>query len=251
MSVHTIPWILKYLESCDNAEDLRLITISLNNIHVLITQNVLSIFKRKVDEFLNNKTLDSTSTRCVLKIINFLNYPHWSQQNTLLLRRLLLTLKDNIKNFETRELVVVNRAFQSQLESASLIPEIVQRSKVKTLMQKSPNVELLSLAVLYSNPEQRIKITEMLKDFIYSYQISSNQTGATLQTLFKILRLLKISDLSLCDSYWTKVCNEIHATREIDMNYRISKHLHRYMHFNNNLGKKIDFLKISLRCFNI
>lgn len=249
MSVHTIPWIIKYLESCNNAEDLRLITISLNNIHVLITQNVLSIFKTKVDEFLNNKILDSTSTRCVLKIINFLNYPHWSQQNTLLLRRLLLTLKDNIKNFETRELVVVNRAFQSQLESASLIPEIVQRSKVKTLMQKSPNVELLSLAVLYSNPEQRIKITEMLKDFIYSYQISSNQTGATLQTLFKILRLLKISDLSLCDSYWTKVCNEIHATREIDMNYRISKHLHRYMHFNNNLGKIVQFLKIFLRFY--
>lgn len=233
ISIQTMPTIIRYLQNCTNAEDFRLVTICLNSIHHVVTMNVLELFKKKVEEFVDKEILNETTAKSILKIINFLNYPHWSQKNALLIRRLILTLEDNIQHFEARELKVINRAFQTQLESARLVPKIVERSK--NLIQNSPDVELLSLALLYSSPAQRTKIADLVRDFVHSYQISSSD-GESLQNVFKVIRLLKISDINLCDSYWTKVVNEIYTTKESDLTHRLTRHVHRYSYFNNNLG---------------
>lgn len=234
LAVATIPQISKQLNECSNVNDLYLLTICLTNISNIISLNLLDDFKSKVEEFLDKELLNETSSKCLLKVTNFLNYPHWSFRNTALIRRILIELQDNIKFFETRNLVTINRAFQSQLESASLVPLLVKRAQ--ELLTESPNVELLSLAVLHITPDRRLKIAEMLRKFLSTYQISSAQSGETLQTVFKILRLLKISDINLCDDYWTKVLNEIYSTKESNLNYRLSKHIQKYMFFNNNLG---------------
>ena len=244
IAVSTIPQISKQLAKCSKVEDLNLIVMCLTNISHILSLSLLDDFKTKVEQFLDQDLLNEKYPKIVLRIINFLNYPHWSYKNTALIRRLLLELEENIQFLETKSLVSINRAFHSQLESAKVVPRIVKRAQ--ELLREDPSVELLSLAVLHVTPDQRIKTAEMLRQFLSSYQITSAQSGETLQTVFKILRLLKISDISLCDSYWTKVLNEIYSTKESNIVYRISRSIHKYMFFNNNLGgtyRHIEFEK--------
>lgn len=235
--VKAIPRLVKYIESCDNSDEIRLISVTLNNMHSIVTKEVLNSYKNKVEEYLDNGQLDSVKS--ILKIINFLNFPHWSIQNTFLIRKLMMALKDNIHKLESRELVVLNRAFHSQLESAQLIPLITERAR--DLMEVSPNIELLSSAVLYSLPEQRILMTKLTEKFMYSFDIKKDNAGNDLQTLFKIFRLLKISDTKLCNMYWEKVIEDIANCQEknVENFYQIARYCHRYMHFNNNLGGEL------------
>lgn len=204
--------------------------------------NVLDTFKKKIEEFLVEKDLlNETTPKPILKAINFLNYPHWSFKNVSLIRRLLLELEENIQMFETWNLVTMNKAFQSQLESAKLVPLLVKRAQ--KLLKETPSTELLSLAVLQVTPDQRTKIASMVSDILASYQISSSQSSDTLQTVFKILRLLKISDLTMCDTYWGKVINEIYSTKDPNLNYTLSRYIHKYTYFNNNLGGRRQHLE--------
>lgn len=229
-----LPEVFRRLESCSDVEDLYLIVICLNNISQVISLRLLEIFKKKIQEFIDTEKLNETSSKCILKIINLLNYPHWSSRNCDIIRQLMLQLEDNIQLFDIQSLMTISRAFQSQMEPSRLVPLIVKRAQ--QLTEKTPGVELLSLAVLDARPEQRTRIAEKLREFLSTYQISSKQSGETLQHTFKILRLLKISDISLCDSYWIKVLNETYATKSPSVNFRLSKNVHKYMYFNNNLG---------------
>lgn len=87
---------------------------------------------------------------------------------------------------------------------------------------------------MYALPDKRHKMTEYAKDFIYAK--STVESGASLPTLFKILRLLKISNVYICDGYWSKVVSEIQSNPAQRESYVLARHCHRYMHFNNNLG---------------
>lgn len=244
IAVSTIPQISRQLEKCSNTEDLHLITICLGSISHLLSIDLLEEFKRKVEELLNLDLLNEEHPKVILKIINFLNYPHWSFRNTSLQRRLQLELEENIQFFDTRSLITIHRSYGSQKESAKIVPLLVKRAQA--LLEVTPSVELLTLAVLNVTPDQRQKIAEMLRKFLSSYQISSTQTSGTLQTVFKILRLLKISDIDLCDTYWTKVLNEVFTVKEPDLNFQLARCIHKYMFFNNNLGgtyRHIEFEK--------
>lgn len=89
---------------------------------------------------------------------------------------------------------------------------------------------------MYALPDKRHKMTEYAKDFIYCKSTTSVDSGASLPTLFKILRLLKISNVYICDGYWSKVVAEIQSNPAHRESYVLARHCHRYMHFNNNLG---------------
>lgn len=184
--VKLIPRIITGIATCEDSDSIRLLTVTLNNMHQVITKSVLDQFKSKIDEFLQNGILNNDSVKCVLKIINFLNYPHWSQLNTNLIRKLSLTLIDKIEEFDTRELMVLNRVFQSHLEPSQVVPLLVERST--KLMENNPNVELLASAVLYNSPERRIELTEIAQNFIYSKDYQKDD--GYLQTLFKVNSLI-------------------------------------------------------------
>lgn len=51
----------------------------------------------------------------------------------------------------------------------------------------------------------------------------------------QILRILKISNTSICNEYWSKVKREIIYNPQQN-NYFLGMYCHRYMHFNNNLN---------------
>lgn len=216
--------------------------------------DLLEAYKRKTEELLTKDILNETSPKLIMKIVNFLNFPHWSFRNGELIRRLILELQENIKSFEARHLVVLYRAFQSQLESAKLIPLLVKRAQELLESQNPPHIALLPLAILNVTPEQRVKTTEIVKAFLMTYQISSTQSSETLQTVFKVLRLLKISDIDLCDSFWSKAINEIFITKEDNLTHQITKQIQKYMFFNNNLGgtyRHLEFEKSKLNLINL
>lgn len=96
--------LLQYLDTVDSCEDLRLVTIGLNSLHQLVTEDILTLYKDKVQQMYDNGTIRSDKSKCILKVIQFLNYPHWSQQNCKTLRNLVLMLRDQIDSFEVKEL---------------------------------------------------------------------------------------------------------------------------------------------------
>lgn len=234
LSVECLPQILKQLEDCSNIHDLSLLTHCLTHTVNVLSLKTLGVYTRKVEQFLDEGILNETTPKEILKIVNFLNIPHWSNRNSLLIRRLLLELQENIPMLDTRNLVTINRCYRSQLESAKLVPLLVKRAQ--ELLKESPDIELLNLAVLNVTPEQRVKIAKMISTHLSDYQITGVQSSETLQTVFKIMRLLKISDIELCNSYWTKVLNNIHGTAEKDFTFIVTKSIQKYMFFNNNLG---------------
>lgn len=117
------------------------------------------------------------------------------------------------------------------MEPAELLPAISERSQ--ELLAGELTAEILACSVLYSLPENRLKMSKMAEKIIYS-DVGINQTE--FPALFKVLRLLKISNMKLCDMFWTKVVEEIVNNPEERKIYRLIRHCHRYMHFNNNLG---------------
>lgn len=229
--IDIFPRLMTMLEETRSCEDLRLISICLNHLPKLITENVLQIYKNKVSEFLKDGIINKDTVKCILKIVNFLTYPQWSQQNMMIIRQLSLILRDNIPIFQTRELVSLFKIVQNHLEPASLIPGITKQAK--NLLKDQPSAELLACAVLYSVPQKRLELTEIAQSIMFS---SDNLPSSSLPPLFKVLRLLKISNLKLIDAYWDRVLNEIETNPEEKEIYRIARTSHRYMHFNNNLG---------------
>lgn len=234
LEVSVLPQIVKQLESCSNSEDFNCLTMCLTNISNIVALDLLHEYKRKTEEFLDRDILNESSPKIIMKAVNLLNFPHWSFRNAALIKRLILELQENISSLEARHLIVISKAFQSQYESARLIPHLVKRAQ--ELLAVSPNVYLLPMAILDVTPDRRAKMTEIVKDFLMTYQIPSAQSGETLQTIFKILRLLKISDIDLCDSFWTKTLNELYATVETSLTFRLLRQVQKYMFFNNNLG---------------
>lgn len=106
--------ILKYLDVVQTAEELRLVTICLNSLHQLITIDILNDYKNKVTQLYEMQSITADKTKCLLKIIQFLNYPHWSQDNTELLRTLVLMLSEKIETFQMRELEQIFKVFKSK-----------------------------------------------------------------------------------------------------------------------------------------
>lgn len=227
-----IPAVLHYLTKCTDSDEFRLVTISLTHMHQLVTNDILQLYKKKVEELIRLDQIKTQHIGCILKAVNFLNFPYWSQQNTSLIRHLSLKLINNISEFQTREIVSLFKVFQSQLEPAELIPLIAAQSL--KLLENDPSSELLACAVLFTLPEQRVAMTKIAKDIVYSK--TKKPSATLLPSLFKSLRLLKISNLELCNAYWTEVLNEILNNPKEREIYRIARFCHRYMHFNNNLG---------------
>lgn len=223
--------MLHHLDTLNGCEDLRLLTIGLNSLHQLISINTLDAYTARVQQLLDCGVLTAERVKCLLKVIQFLNYPHWSQRNTRLLRELVLLLRDRIETFQVNELEQVFRVFQSQLEPAELTTALTRHAQ--TLFERTPTAELLACSVMYALPGKRAKLTEFAKEFIYSKEVSQT---APLSTLFKILRYLKISNVHICDGYWSKVMNEIRTNESEQQSFVLARHCHRYMHFNNNLG---------------
>ncbi|XP_055689530.1 FAST kinase domain-containing protein 1, mitochondrial [Lutzomyia longipalpis] len=239
-SIYTIliPKLVYLLKSCSTSEEIRLLTICLGNLFHIITPHQLDLYRKKVNELYQQGAF-SNSPRSILRVVNFLNFIHWCHDNTLLIRKLMLLLQNSIPEMETRDLVSLCRVFHSQLEPAQFLPGIV--AQTRRLMEKNPTVDLLECFVLDAVPETRNRVTQEAEKII---KRDENLTPNTVSGFFKVLRFLKTSNMRLFNAYWAHVLRKVSTDEAERENYRLARHCHRYMHFNNNLGGTYRYINL-------
>jgi hypothetical protein len=234
LMIETLPILNEKVTTIDNPVDFYYLVSCLNNVHSVLSNDAMETYKAKIEDLLDREIINSDNTRVIFRTLNFLNYPHWSFSNTALIQRLLLVLKKSTHKMNKQELLQTNRAVQVQQEPANLIPLL--RDRAHALLKETKNVELLQILCMYCTPDDRIKYVKMLRNEVLTFQTTLGPSSDMLNTFFKILRLLRVSDLELCDCFWTKIVNKIFSLPEPELKHRLVKYFNRYMNFNNNLG---------------
>lgn len=72
--------------------------------HQLIDDDLIETYKQKVEQLIDTGEISNKSVQCILKILNLLNFPYWTQKNSNLIRKLVLLISTEFKTFENREL---------------------------------------------------------------------------------------------------------------------------------------------------
>nr|CAD7572763.1 unnamed protein product [Timema californicum] len=238
---HTLPKILESLDSCNNVEDFRLITICLIGVHRMVCDSMLESYKKLAHKLLDEKLITAEDSHIITKAVYFLNYPHWSHCNIEIIRTLMLVLRGKINQLNVDDLIKLHKVFISQLEPADLLPEIQEYSSHRLSQldhRESPSsisfpttCELLECMVTFSTPMKK-KVFEQLTRRYLKEEIYPN----SMSPLFNILRNLKTSDLKLCNDFWSLTLRFLRDHESEREDYKLLRICHRYMHFNNNLG---------------
>ncbi|KAL5276542.1 hypothetical protein ACFFRR_002016 [Megaselia abdita] len=225
-----IPLVERYLHSCETSEDLRLITICLQNLSFL-TKDFLKDYTRKVESLISQNVLTSSSVKCIIRILNFLNKNHWSLENTPLIRKLMILIAENPDNLSQKDLETIFRVYQAHMEPAVVGTKLLPMAK--KILETTSSPSILSYVVQFSPYSEREALTEFFKNTMKP-NIAANVSD--LYNYFQILRTLKTSDTRLCNLYWDEALKDVQSNVNNNEIFKAFKHCHRYMHFNNNLG---------------
>ncbi|KAH8413964.1 hypothetical protein KR009_008984 [Drosophila setifemur] len=245
-----IPHLAKHIVECQNEEQVRLISTCIFQLHLLVGEELLNDFKLKVRALLKNKVLSRNTPKALLKVLHMLNIPLWSQQHTHLIKVVLLTLEPCVHELDSGDLKIVCRAFLHHQEPATLVLPL--KKAMEKLLKEETTADVLSCAVHFATHLQRDKYTQDFCELLYSYDAWLLPNASA--HFFSVLRGLKISDLRLCNRYWSGVVRELDSSPEEQTHLRFLRHCRRYMNFNNNLGGTYRHFgverKLSQMCMN-
>lgn len=143
--IDVLPYIYDFLESASTSEDIRLVTIALNHVAKLVSDEKLKLFQDRVDSFIESGVLSTATVRTNLKILNFLNFPDWSPYNQNLTRKLVLLMEPAIDTLPLRELFLIQKNVKNRLEPAKVVPAIVRRADA--LLETHKSAELLNCSL--------------------------------------------------------------------------------------------------------
>jgi len=76
---------------------------------MLITKNLLTAYKLKVENFIDRNIITQEHSRLITKIVRFLNYPHWSFYNLNTMRRLMWVLKGSVTSIAPQDLIILHK----------------------------------------------------------------------------------------------------------------------------------------------
>lgn len=227
-----VPQLEKHIAQCQSEEQVRLLSTCLFQLHMLIDEQLLQDFKHRVAEMLHSGDLSSETPKALLKVLHMLNIPGWSQDHTQLIREIMLALSPCIPQLDSGDLKNVCRTFLHHQEPASLMQSL--KEATEKLLRVERTADALSCAVHFATPLQRDEYMDIFRELVHCGEswLLPNASGH----FFRVLRALKISDLRLCNTYWSGVVRELDSCPEEQTHLRFLKHCQRYMNFNNNLG---------------
>ncbi|XP_052837250.1 FAST kinase domain-containing protein 1, mitochondrial isoform X1 [Drosophila gunungcola] len=230
--INFVPHLDKHICQCHSEEQVRLLSTCLFQLHFLIDDELLSRFKERISELLQSGVLSSKTPKALLKVLHMLNIPLWSQHHTQLIREVMLALRPCVHQMESADLKSICRAFLHHQEPAALREPL--KEATEKLLQEESTADALSCAVPFATPLQRDKCAQLFRTLLYSEDawLLPNASGH----FFSVLRALKISDLGVCNTYWSGVIRELESCQEEQTHLRFLRHCQRYMNFNNNLG---------------
>ncbi|CAG9835779.1 unnamed protein product [Diabrotica balteata] len=249
MSLELMPKIFNAIDECDSVEQLADISTCLTKLQNIVTPQIVSKYIDKVQNFIEHKKLTSMDHNAVLKVITFLSCPGWRNQNTVLLSKCMLLLKNQINRLDATRLLVLYEVFFKTQEPGDLLNEI-QRCAAKYWQQheESNNLDnntalkLFSSLIYFNSPLHRIHVRKDIEKLLKDQMSPSN-----LSLLRKIFSYVKISDNSLCHDYWQMWSNILNEDSSM---YLLVMACQNYMQFNtdidnyrnNNFEKKVLFL---------
>lgn len=229
---HFMRHLKHHVENCVKENEARMIAICLFNLQILISNDIMELFKQKITNLLSSGEISCSQPKTVIKILNLLNMGVWSYQHVSLIRNLILSLQPVIKQLDANDLKNICRIYQYHMEPALIHQPLAEA--LETLLSKQMTPETLACFVPFSQPQRRETLINAYKALISSPESwqSHNATGY----LFTILRSLKVSDAKICNTYWNNVVEELNNTPEEVLQLKFLRHCHHYMNFNNNLG---------------
>ncbi|RZC31754.1 uncharacterized protein BDFB_008114, partial [Asbolus verrucosus] len=250
MSQHLIPLVFNEIESCTSVNKLNDLTISLNKLHNVVTEEYLDKYKKKVEKFIENEIITSEDYKVILQIISFLNYPKWRDKNSLLIAKCILLIKNNLSALNANEIIFLYEIFFKIQEPGEILNEL-QRCSSKHFHQlddaiTTQKIILLSTIIYFSSPHLRTEFQRILKKYVENCNDLSN-----LLHLRKLLSHVKISDNQLCELYWDKVLKCLRSdTKNIDllklshsyMNFSIDINNYRHQEFEKEIMKLLEDL---------
>ncbi|XP_017768049.1 PREDICTED: uncharacterized protein LOC108556435 [Nicrophorus vespilloides] len=227
-----IPHIYNFIDKCDTAEDIRSISICLNNLNKIVTEEVLEKYKNKVRGLIENGVINKNEHVTILKVVMFLNFPHWRYRNTLLISQCIMQLQNHINILNVHQLINVFDVLLKNYEPAEIVNE-TQRCALKFLHQLDSDqtgslevrLKLLSCIASFSLPSQRLQFINIVKKFM-EYDMS----GQNLLDFFKVLFYMKNSDPLMCKAYWTKLLKVMEQNLEFKNAYLL-KVCNNYINF--------------------
>ncbi|SPP86099.1 uncharacterized protein LOC117588125 [Drosophila guanche] len=227
-----LPHLERHIAQCESEEDVRLLSTCLFQLHQLIDEELLKDYKQRVSELLQRGILSCDTPKALLKLLHMLNIRVWSQRHTQLIREILLTLRPCLHQLETVDIKSICRAFLHHQEPAELMQPL--KEATEKLLADECTPDALACAVPFGEPLQREKYLKMFHQLLYSN--AAWQLPQASSHFFSVLRTLKISNISYCNTYWSGVIRELDSGPEEQMHLRFLGHCQRYMNFNNNLG---------------
>ncbi|KAH8281222.1 hypothetical protein KR044_011662 [Drosophila immigrans] len=247
---HFKPHLEQHIEECRTEQQVRLLSTCLFQMHALIDEELLELYKRRVTELLQINIISSYTPKALLKLLHMLNLPVWSNKNTVLIRKVMLELHKCLSQLEPNDLKSVCRTFLHHQEPAQLMQPL--KHATEALLQHELSADALSCAVPFVDLQQRDIYIQKFRELLNSkaaWEIS-NASGH----FFSVLRALKIADVRDCDSYWSTVIKKLEACPKEQTHMHFLRHCQRYMNFNNNLGgtyRHLEFeRKLSRLCLD-
>ncbi|KAF5301434.1 hypothetical protein FQA39_LY02163 [Lamprigera yunnana] len=231
--LNAVPIILNKLENCETLEDLKLITICLNHLHQLISDDAIKLYINKLKERLHDSLPGHDTFKAYLRFISFLNHPKWSNRCMNLSSEIILRMKNNLHLLDMYELFIVFESFLKNHEPGDMITEIQRcASKIFVKFEEAPfeiKLKLLSCIICFSSPMNRSDYEKMILKFLHE-----PLSLPSLYDLLKILIFIKPSHV-LCKLYWDNVVNFL-KRKDVELDIGVLLQLgSKYMNFNNDL----------------
>jgi len=218
--IEFLPLAVSYLDSVDNDLDIRLLTITLRSSQRVLGEEIVNLFRRKIEIFLGSTEFE-TVTLC--KILLFLTETKLIGGNDQLLlnliRKLGTMLVDKVDSMEIMDLLTMQKFVDSAGQDPYLYHEGLLTQMARILEQGSPpRLDLLStVAPFMKDFDQRKNMLDLVRRFLNSY--SDFETVSHM--LLKILRCARINDKELFRLFWSRYQTLIEAdSAEVKRNIR-------------------------------
>ncbi|ALC38431.1 CG31643 [Drosophila busckii] len=224
-----MPQLQRHIATCQSEQEVRLLAICLFQLHPLIDEELLSVFKQRVEQLLQHGILSSDTPKALLKLLHMLNLPVWSHLNTSLIKQVLLHLRPCLLQLEPSDLKSVCRTYLHHQEPAALIEPLKVATEALLAQELTPDA--LACAVPFASLQQREAYLQQFRQLLYSVDAWKLPNASS--HLFSVLRALKIADERFCNAYWRAVIEEL---KKQETNLHFLRHCQHYMNFNNNLG---------------
>jgi hypothetical protein len=251
ISQELVPLVLNEIDSCSSPETLNNLTMCLNKLHKIVTEESFDKYKEKVESFIENGVITSSNYKTILQIIAFLNYPKWREKNSVLISKCILLMKHNLNELNVNEIILMYEIFFKIQEPGTILSNL-QRCSSKHFHQLDDTVtvekiELFSTILYFASPHLRGRFQKTLTKYVKE---CSNYENLIL--LQKLLSYVKITDTKLCKLYWDKVLKCLKSdSKSIDiiklchnyMNFSISNNDYRHYEFEKEILKHLDSLR--------